>query len=281
MKQSEDTITKIGMVNYLNTAPIHEKWKKTVERSDWELVEAPPTVINSKLAEGQLDMGFVSSFEYGIHPENYKILSGLSISADGIVGSVFLFSHVPIDQLDREPVLLSSQSETSVGLVKIILEEFNGVHPEYSTGNVIDVADDDFKALMAIGDDALKIGEKSRFLYQYDLGDIWKRETGLPFVFAVCAVREEFCEQQPEMLTEIHQELLRCCKEGKDELQDICEVAAGRIPMSKDRCFQYLQAIEYDLGAQKRQALEKYFDYLVQRGDIGKNALPLKFFSNI
>ena len=281
MKLSQDTITKIGMVNYLNTAPIHEKWKETVHRSDWQLVEAPPAVLNNKLAEGQLDLGFVSSFEYGRHPENYRILSGLSISANGKVGSVFLFSHVPIDQLDGESILLSSQSKTSVGLVKIILEEFNGVQPDYSTGNVMDVADDEYKALMAIGDDALKIVEKSRFLYQYDLGDIWKRETGLPFVFAICAVRDEYCQLQPEMLSEIHQELLRCCKEGKESLADICQIAAERIPMAKDRCQKYLQAIEYDLGAQKRQALEKYFEYLIKRGDIEKSALPLEFFSKL
>ncbi len=52
-----------------------------------------------------------------------------------------------------------------------------------------------FKAVLAIGDDALRLVEKSTYLYEYDLADIWKRQTGLPFVFAVCAVREEFCSQ--------------------------------------------------------------------------------------
>ena len=111
MKKSEETGVRIGMVSYLNTAPIHETWKSTVSRNNWRLVEAPPTELNRKLADGQIDMGFVSSYEYGVHPEKYKILSGLSISANGPVGSVFLFSHVPLDQLDQAPVLLSSQSD--------------------------------------------------------------------------------------------------------------------------------------------------------------------------
>ena len=281
MKESEKTIARIGMVNYLNTAPIHEKWKSTVHSEKWQLVEAPPATLNKKLAEGEIDMGFVSSFEYGRHPEKYKILSGLSISANGPVGSVFLFSHVPMNQLGGAPVLFSAQSETSVSLVKIILEEFQGVKPSYSTGDLRSPIDEKFKAVLAIGDDALRLAEKSTYLYEYDLADIWKHKTGLPFVFALCVVRDDFCTGQPEMLAEIHRHLLRCRDEGKKDLEQICVLAASRIPMSKKKCYQYLSAIEYDLGEQKRKALETFFDFLIKRGDIDKIALPLKIYANL
>lgn len=281
MKESEKIMARIGMVNYLNTAPIHEKWKSTVHSENWILVEEPPAPLNKKLAEGDIDMGFVSSYEYGRHPEKYKILSGLSISANGPVGSVFLFSHVPMDQLDQAPVLFTAQSETSVSLVKVILEEFHNVQPIYSTGDLKTANCADFKAMLAIGDDALRFAEKSTYLYEYDLADIWKHQTGLPFVFAVCAVREEFCAEQPEMLTEIHRELVRCRDEGKRDLVEICEISAARIPMSKKKCHQYLAAIEYDLCGQKRKALETFFDFLIKRGDINKSALPLKIFANL
>ena len=123
--------------------------------------------------------------------------------------------------------------------------------------------------------------EGSKFLYQFDLGDIWKRKTGLPFVFSVCAVREEFCEQQPEMLAEIHRELLRCSDEGRNDLAAICEISASRIPLTKKKCHEYLMAIEFDLGAQKRNALETFFERLIKRGDIGQGALPLKIYANL
>jgi len=278
MKESEKILARIGMVNYLNTAPIHEKWKSTVHSENWTIVEDPPACLNKKLADGDIDMGFVSSYEYGRNPEKYKILSGLSISANGPVGSVFLFSHVPMEQLEQAPVLFTSQSETSVSLVKIILEEFHDVQPIYSTGDLERVNLDDYKAVLAIGDDALRFAEKSTYLYEYDLADIWKHQTGLPFVFALCAVREEFCTHYPEMLTEIHKELLRCRDEGKRDLEEICEISAVRIPMSKKKCHQYLAAIEYDLGGQKRKALETFFDFLIKRGDINNSALPLKFY---
>lgn len=281
MKKSGEILARIGMVNYLNMAPIHEKWVNSVNRPNWTLVEAPPAELNGKLADGQIDMGFVSSYEYGVHPEKYKILSGLSISANGAVGSVFLFSHVPLSQLDQAPILLSSQSETSVSLGKIILEEFNGVQPVYSTGDVSSAGDDEYKAVLAIGDDALRLVEGSTYLYQFDLGDIWHRKIGLPFVFAVCAVREEFCQEQQETLDEIHRELLRCRDEGKADLESICDISASRIPLSKKKCHDYLKAIEYDLDGQKRKALETFFDFLIKRGDIDKEALPLKIYANL
>jgi len=281
MKESEKAMARIGMVNYINMAPLYEKWKKTVRSDNWQLVEDTPASLNKLLSEGQIDMGFVSSYEYARHFERYKILSGLSISANGPVGSVFLFSHLPMNQLDQAPVLFSAHSETSVNLVKIILETFEQVQPCYSVGDLRSAEEGGSQAVLAIGDDALRLVEKSTYLYEYDLGDIWQRKTGLPFVFSVCAVREEFCTEHPDMLAEIHRELLRCRDEGKGDLEAICDISAPRIPMSKKKCHQYLAAIEYDLGTQKRKALETFFDFLIQRGDIDKNVLPLKIFANL
>ncbi|SDP02475.1 menaquinone biosynthetic enzyme MqnA/MqnD family protein [Desulforhopalus singaporensis] len=281
MENSQSFNVKIGMVSYLNTAPIHEKWKASVTCDNWQLVEACPADLNRKLAAGEVDMGFVSSFEYGKHPDDYKILADLSISANGPVGSIFLFSHVPIEQLDKAPVLLTEKSETSVHLVKIILEEFSKVKPVYSSGDVMAADKNEYRAVLAIGDEALKMAESSSYLYEFDLGDIWKKETGLPFVFAVCAVREGFCKEHPEALAKIHKELLRCRDEGKADLDTICTLCASRIPMAKKKCHQYLEGIEYDLSGPKRRALETFFKILIKRGDISPNSLPLKIYVDL
>lgn len=273
---TQSGLARIGMVNYLNTAPILVKWYESVVKREWKIYEAPPAVLNKRLSRGEIDLGFVSSFEYGVNPEKYKILSGLSISANGPVGSVFLFSHLPVEQLDGEPVLLTSQSETSVHLVKIILEEFNKVTPLYSTGNIMDVQEGKYKAVLAIGDDALRLVEDGKYLYQFDLGDIWKRETSLPFVFAVCAVRQEYIDTSSEVLNQIHKELIRCRTEGKADLDSVCEISAPRIPLSKQKCHSYLEGIEYDLGGQKREALERFFEILIKKGVVEEAALPLK-----
>ena len=86
-----DPKVRIGMVNFINTAPLYDVWLRTVNRSDWTVVEAAPSVLNRMLYAEQLDMGLVSSQEYAAHPEKYLLLDDISISASGPVGSVFLF----------------------------------------------------------------------------------------------------------------------------------------------------------------------------------------------
>lgn len=276
-EENNNVNARIGMVNFINTAPFYEVWRQSVQRPEWQVTEAPPTVLNDMLFKGELDLGFISSHEYGAHPELYKILGGLSISATGPVGSVFLFGREDVGVLQGKKVLLSAQSQTSVALVKIILEDFYGVKPVYEQGaiNLAEISDD-FSAVLAIGDDALRLREQGRYPVQMDLSEVWYEHTGLPFVFAVWAVREEFCRQDPLTVVEIHHELQRCISEGKDNLMQICELVAPRIPMEVSACHAYLQGMEYDLGPQKVEALEKFFEFLVKRGEAAASSLPLK-----
>ncbi len=278
-KNHEKEAVRIGMVNYINTAPIYEPWKRRGSEPEWQVKEATPSVLNKMLAAGELDLGFVSCLEYAIHSELYRVLPDLSISANGPVGSVFLFSRVPVEQLNDQLVLLSSQSDTSVLLAKVVLEKFYGVCPEYVRGEVNGQYRDSCSALLAIGDDALRLLDEPTFECKLDLGEIWKKHTGLPFVFAVCAVREDFCTAHPELLQSVHQRFIECREEGSGRLNDICKIAAPRIPMEVCKCFDYLKAIEYDLGEKKCEALETFFHYLIERGDVPSAALPLKIHS--
>ena len=267
---------RIGMVNYINTAPILEVWKETRSDNSWQLVEEHPANLNKLLARGEIDLGFVSSYEYGRRPELYKIFADLSISANGPVGSVFLFSHVDPEELTDSKVLLSSQSQTSVCLVKIILEKFYQAKPEYICGNVQEANTLHARAVLAIGDDALRIKQGGEYGFALDLGEVWKHHTGLPFVFAVCAVRESFLQKNQEIAGQIHKQLINCRDEGLADLMRISRKVAPRIPMEVQACHDYLQAIEYDLDQDKILALEKFFTYLQGLGETSKEALPLK-----
>ncbi len=268
-------VARIGMVNFINTAPFYEMWRRTVDRPEWQITEAVPTTLNKMLFDGELDLGFVSSHEYGLHPKQYKILGGLSISATGAVGSVFLFSKVAIADLDGGLVGLSQQSQTSVSLVKIILEDFYHIRPQYRTRSSATELDASFDAFLAIGDEALRLQQSSEFVVKLDLSKTWQHHTGLPFVFAIWAVRQEFCEVNPVAVVEIHHELQRCIQLGAENLDAICELVAPRIPMQPAACKTYLQKMEYDLSPVKVKALTYFFERLIQRGEIPVECLPL------
>ena len=272
LSQKKDTAARIGMVNFINTAPFYEVLKDTVHSPEWTIIEGPPSHLNRLLFEGELDFGLISSQEYALHAPAYHILDGLSISALGAVGSVFLFSEKEIADLSRRLVLLSPQSQTSNSLVKIILEDFLGIFPRYS---LAPQENEEIAARLAIGDEALRLAGKGRYPVQLDLGRTWHDHTGRPFVFAIWAVRKEFYGRYPKTVVNVQRELLRCVQEGKERLGVISRSVAGRIPLDPQACEQYLRGMEYDLDAGKKDALTHFFQYLIKRGEVPKTALPL------
>ncbi len=267
---------RIGMVNYINTAPIHEIWKSRYHDPNWMMVEQHPAALNRMLAAGEIDLGFVSSHEYGIRPGDYLILDDLSISANGPVGSVFLFSRIKPEMLSGLPVLLSVQSKTSVCLVKIALEKFFKVAPLYIEDEVHKARRLGAEAVLAIGDDALRLKIEGTYQYCLDLGELWRSHTGLPFVFAVCAVRRSFAMDFPDTVKAVHRELIGCRNLGLQSLDRVCSLAAPRIPMDVDSCRTYLSGIEYNLGPLKQQALERFYTYLFDFDEARRSCLPLK-----
>jgi len=278
---SGPAVARIGMINYINTAPLYEVWRRRAHPTNWRVVEAVPSELNRMLREGEIDLGFVSSHEYAVRPELYTILPDIGIGASGSVGSVFLFARRELDSLDGAPLLLTSQSQTSVSLVKIILEEFYQVRPSNETGSIQGRLEalERFAGILAIGDEALLLAQRKEFSQIVDLGKVWHDQTDLPFVLAVWAVRRDFAESQPAELCAIHRELSHCLREGLADLAAISAAVAPRIPMLQEACLKYLRGIEYDLGPAKREGLSLFYDYLIKRGEGGKNTLPLKFWT--
>ena len=273
-----DSNVRIGMVNFINTAPLYDIWQRTVNRPEWKVIEAAPSVLNRMLYENDLDMGLVSSQEYAAHPQDYLILDDISISASGPVGSVFLFSRCDPGQLADRTVLLSGQSHTSVSLVKIILEKFYHVEPVYQVGSALKAKENkDIQAVLAIGDEALLLAQSGTYPHKIDLSKIWHEKTSLPFVFAIWAIREKFCHENPGVVEDIHRELLRCRSEGRKDLKNISKRVAPRVSMDAEACYEYLLGIEHDLGPDKQKGLIRFIEYLIERGEGAADSLPLKF----
>ena len=149
-------------------------------------------------------------------------------------------------------------------------------------GAVLEAEDnEDILAVLAIGDEALLLAQSKAYPYKIDLSKIWYEKTSLPFVFAIWAIREEFCRKNPEVVMEIHRELLRCREEGKQDLKNISKRVAPRVSMDTEACYEYLRGIEHDLSPDKKKGLVRFIEYLIERGESSEEALPLKFFSQV
>jgi chorismate dehydratase len=170
-----DRKIRVGAVSYLNTKPMITGLEKLDEidlRMDY------PAKIATALLENTIDIGLVP---VAIIPKlkEAHILMDYGIGCNGAVASVCLFSEVPITEI--ETILLDYQSRTSVQLLKILLKEYwkKEVQLVETTGA--------FETNISGTTGGLIIGDRAfaqKNGYVYDLGAIWKKHTGLPFVFA-------------------------------------------------------------------------------------------------
>lgn len=198
---------RIGEIEYANIQPFFDKLNRNeLTENGFQLMTDVPSQVNRRLAEGAVDVAGISSFSYAQHADDYSILPDLSVSSKGEVRSLYLFSKVPIEQLDEKRVALTASSATTVHLLKIILRSFYELQVQYETmkpdlANMLLTHD----AALLIGDDAIRAARTNTTLYQYDLGTLWYEHTGLPMSYAVFAVRNEVLSTHSDELDTIYQ----------------------------------------------------------------------------
>jgi len=262
---------KIGMVNFINTAVIYLPWQE-MKQDDmpWEVIEGPPSLLNHLLKTGEIDIGLISSYAYGLDIQDYYMFPNLGISAIGAVGSVFLITRRPwaLHELTSKRILLSSQSATSVHLLRLILERFYEATPVYQTGNLADFElNSGLDGYLAIGDEALQLKKYRPDLHFFDLAEIWMYKTGLPFVFAVWAVRKDAWEQKGDAVRALYQHILSCYRKGLLELEEISSRVASRAGLTSKECQVYLSGIHLYFDATHTRALSRFFELLHQSFD--------------
>src|SRR5438067_12920748 len=101
----------IGCVKYLNARPLIRGWPGEVDFDH-------PSALCKRLADGELDVALVSSFEFLRNPI-YRIVDEVSISSDGPVYSVVVAHHGEISQI--EEIELDPASQTAVNLLRCLL----------------------------------------------------------------------------------------------------------------------------------------------------------------
>jgi chorismate dehydratase len=177
---------RIGCVKYLNARPLIRGWRGNVEFDH-------PSALCKRLANGELDVALVSSFEFLRNPI-YQIADNVSISSDGPVYSVVVAHRGDFSEL--EEIELDPASETAVNLLRCLLGEL-GFKPRLLQ-RVADVSATVTKlsstscGQLLIGDHAIRLREvHARELQFWDLGEQWKKLIGLPFVYALWLIRPE------------------------------------------------------------------------------------------
>jgi len=259
---------RIGEINYLNCTPLFTSLRSNYPESGYKYVNGHPSELNAKLREGKIDLCPSSSIEYARNPELYLILPDLSISSSGPVRSVLLFSRLPIDSLDGASIGLTSESETSVILLKILLTLKYSFANSYSRVDIEQNCPHEHDALLLIGDRALLAATEEKDGFVYDLGEIWYEFTGKPFVFALWLLREAAFVNSAEAVQLLHQRLLLSKQKALESFAEIAATLKQTIWTNSDFLINYWRVISYDLTQDHVEGLKLFFHYAAECGFI-------------
>jgi len=267
----------LGKVAYINCEPIYYGIEQGAISAECRIVEGTPVELNRMLQAGELDLSVISAIEYARHSDKYLILPDLAIGSDGPAESVLFLSRMKPSELDGQPVRLSRDSLTSVFLVKLLLAKMFGVRPQFlpAEAETTDALLEDVAGVLVIGDAALRA--RGQFPFTLDLGQGWKELTGLPFVFAVWAVRRDYYRDHREETHQLHRALLDSKRYSLTQLNEICEAVRGRVGLDRDACATYLkERLSFDLTPRYLQGLHLFFTLLEAEGELPSTP-PLEF----
>jgi len=270
---------RIGRIEYANCTPLFHVLQEQFPCSGYEFVAGVPAELNRMLLTGDIDVCPSSSIEYAYHPDRYTILPQLSISSIGAVASVLLFSKVPVEKLNGKKVRLSSESATSVNLLKILLSQRFGCSCTYEAAPPgVSAGDNDSSALLLIGDSALRNSFIPSEQHVYDLGEMWHAWTGYPFVFALWLCRNEVSERVD--LKELARKLLQAKERVPGSLEQIALCAKEASWMGSDRLLAYWRDnISYQLDEREQAGLLLYYAKCFEIGLIA--AVPQLHFVSL
>lgn len=239
---------KVAAVSYLNTKPLVYEFEQGAMADDMELIFDYPSRVASMLINDEVDMGLVP---VAVIPQikNAEIVSDFCIAASGPVASVCLFSHVPVQEIKN--IILDYQSRTSVALLKILLNDFWKIVPEFTTAeNEFESEISGTTAGLIIGDRALL--QLNNFPFVYDLAETWQKLTGLPFVFAAWVSNKDL---NTDFISEFNKSIAQ-------SMNHIDEIVASNPFPDYDLNQYYRKNISYVLNDDKRRAVELFLGYL-------------------
>ena len=271
---------RLGRIQYLNVLPIYFALEHLFGENGYHLVRGTPAELNAAMRRREVDLGSISAMEYGRNYKDYLLLSDLSISSRGPVGSVLLFSRVPFPELDGRTIRVSAASASGAALLKVLMAELFQVQPHYRRGLLAGRSLQEDTAVLAIGDEALRLKRDKTLPFELDLGAAWQQLTGLPFVFGVWAVRRDFAKARPEAAFALHRLLLRSKTWGLGSLAELSQLAAAPFGMTPEQVLGLFPSTGLCPGTGTRTGLAHFFPLPVRTGGIGGRA-AVGIFSGI
>jgi predicted solute-binding protein len=170
----------IGCVSYLNAKPLLHGLD---EEPGIHVTTDVPSRLLPQLLDGRTSVALCPTIDFQTASADLQIVTAGAIGSDGETLTVRVFSDRPFSELHH--IAVDGDSRTSVALLQVVFSELFGLRPRLSTIRCHagpQITTDHAGAVLLIGDKV--ITNAPNLPHQLDLGEAWKRLTGLPFVFA-------------------------------------------------------------------------------------------------
>jgi chorismate dehydratase len=272
---------RLGAVGYLNARPLVYGLERV---AGFEIRYDIPAECARLLHAHDTDIGLIPSIEYLRGPQPYAIVPGAGVTSNGPVASVAIYTRR--SPRDIRTIAMDSSSRTSVALATVLLRREFGVTPEpVSMAPDLDAMLARADAALIIGDVALFLNESARSIdnqsaisnqqsaiAKLDLGELWTRSTGLPFVYAVWT-------GWPGAATPAD---VAALQRARDEgVAHADEVARAYYPGDPERqavAARYLRDnIRYRVGDEELEGLRTFYRYAAELKLVSFDG-PLRFF---
>jgi len=256
----------VGHIAYANCEPFFHFLRTS--GFNGTVLDGVPAQLNRFLAAGELDLSPSSSFEYLRNWREYQLLPGMSISSDGPVKSVLLFSPYPIESLRGEEIFLTGESASSVHLLQVLLREYFSFDevlcrvPEEALETYIRQG----RPALLIGDRALKTSGEVPREHIYDLGELWCQYSGLPFVFALWIIRRDSVERCGQEVSVFYNQLRNSLALAFEDLSSVARNLPAYSWYGEQQLIEYWQSMSYGLDNRQLQGLLRYAELLVKYG---------------
>jgi len=262
---------RVGSVPYLVARPLDGGLDR---EPGIELSRDVPARLVERLRAAELDVALVSSIELFRRP-GYRYLDGLAVGGDGFVSSVQVFLRAELDRVRR--IALDPASRAAAALTRVVLSGRDpALRPELAEvppGADPRAADAD--GWLRIGDAALREYFSAGAPPVLNPSEEWRRQTGLPFAFAVWIVRPEVAVE-PWLAA-----FARARRRSAETIEQLVEQAVAAWDVPADGARRYLaEECRYELGPELGAALLEFRDRAAAedlcRADVAPGAVPIE-----
>lgn len=271
---------RIAASTYLNSAPLVYSFAQGRFSERYRFIgDAAPSRCAAMLASGECEIALIPVIEYQRIP-GLRLIPGVAVASRQRVRSVLIASRCPLREV--RTLALDTSSRTSQTLVKILFRHAHGFLPEFieqtpdpagGYENMLATTD----AALVIGDPAMRV-EASAAQWGvtiYDLAAEWRKMTGLPFVFAVWAIRADAVDDESSIV----RDFLLARQEGIGRLAELAASYSRDLNLPAADLLDYLRNnVNYDLDEENLTGMRQYFALAYRYRLISENR-PLSFLT--